>query len=79
MADSLRNLIQSRRGDEPPEFGVIRQFLRQNYQAECQLALSAHQIVIIVNSAALAGSLRLKLHELQKSCGTDRRLVIRIG
>ncbi len=78
MANSLGDLLKAKNFDEPPEILVIRTFLHENYQADCQVSMNERQIVIAVKGASLAGTLRMRLHELQSLCQTDKRLVIRI-
>lgn len=77
--DSLNDLLGRKKVDEPPEVQVIKQFLKDNFKAECQVDLRQKQIIVIVASASLAGALRLRLHELQALCQSSRRLMIRIS
>lgn len=78
MVDSIGNLLHSKAFQEPDELLVIREFLRENYKATCQLTVGPRQIVIAVKGASLAGAIRMRLHELQALCQTDKRLVLRI-
>ena len=78
MADSIGDLLQKKQFDEPDELLIIREFLRENYQVTCQLTVQTRQIVIAVKGASLAGAVRMRLHELQALCQTDKRLVLRI-
>ncbi|HSX24123.1 MAG TPA: hypothetical protein VLE74_03425 [Candidatus Saccharimonadales bacterium] len=78
MADSLGDLLQHKHFDEPPEVLVIKTFLHENYQADCQVTMGQRQIIITVKGASLAGTIRMRLHELLALCQTDKRLVIRI-
>jgi hypothetical protein len=79
MTDSLADLLKKRQHNEPPEISVIKQFLNDRFQATGTITIRDKQIIIGVSSAALAGTLRMHLHELQELCKTDKRLVIRIG
>lgn len=78
MADSLGNILQTKRFDEPHEVLVIKNFIHAHYQSECQVNIHPTQIVIVVKGASLAGAIRIRLHELQTLCQTDKRLMIRI-
>jgi len=78
MADSLGDLLAKKNLREPAEVLVIRTFLHENYQADCQITTNQRQIVIAVKGASLAGAIRMRLHELQALCQTDKRLVLRI-
>lgn len=79
MADSLSNLMQTARFNEPEEVGIIQSFVIEHYKIKPQVAIRDKQIIIGVSSAALAGSLRMQLHELEELCQTNKRLVIRIS
>lgn len=74
----IGDILQQPRFTEPPEIQIIKKFLRDNYQAECQVTVQERQIIIAVRGASLAGTLRLRLHKLQAMCQTDKRLTIRI-
>jgi hypothetical protein len=78
MSDSLAALLANKNFGEPAEIEVIKHFLKDNYNAECRVTIGPRQIIILVNGAALAGALRMRLHELQALCQTEKRLVIRI-
>lgn len=79
MTNSLADILAGRKAEQPPEIAIIKQFLQDNWRADCSITMQADQIVIQVKSAALAGALRPKLHELQELCSTTKRLVIRIS
>lgn len=77
--DSLFTLLQNKDFDQPPEVAVIKDFVRKKYQADVHVRLSPQTIVMSVQSASLANSLRFDLPELKKSLQTDKRLSLRIG
>ncbi|TXG78129.1 hypothetical protein E6P97_00315 [Patescibacteria group bacterium] len=79
MTTSLADLLKNRAPAEPPEIAVIKEFVRTHYDAPCRVTVQTRLIVIQVSSAALAGSLRMRLHELQQQIGSERRLAIRIS
>lgn len=78
MADKIADLLIKRDFDEPPEVRLIKDFIRKRFDAESSVSLQTHQIIIQVKGAALAGALRMQIHELAKLCASDKRLVIRI-
>ena len=79
MSDSMKDLLQKRSSNEPPEFQVIREYMQGQLKCLPKLSLSNKNIVIQVPNAAIAGSLRLVLHELASLCNTKSKLIIRIG
>lgn len=64
---------------EPPEIRIIKSFVNEKYKTLPQVIIQDTQIIIGVTNAALAGALRMHLHELKELCQTKKRLVIRIG
>jgi hypothetical protein len=79
MADPLGNLLPQDKFKEPPEVRIIKDFVMAKFQQPVQITVQPVQINIQVKSAALAGALRVHLHELQELCRTEKRLIIRIG
>lgn len=79
MSNSLKDLLKDMMFDEPPEIGIIKSFVNERYKHTPQVTIKESQIIIGVPNAALAGTLRMHLHELQELCQTKKRLVIRIG
>lgn len=78
MSDSLANILGQREFHEPKEIQVIKTYVRKEFSSDCAVQLNDRTIVITVDSAALAGSLRMHLHLIAKACETKKRLVIRI-
>lgn len=64
---------------EPLEVGIIKTYLQEKFSSTPQVIIKQTQIIIGVDNAALAGALRMQLHELQELCQTKKRLVIRIS
>lgn len=79
MTDSLADILGKQRYDAPDEIGIIKLFVEKRFQHTPNVAIQQSQIIIVVPNSALAGSLRMYLHELKELCKTDKRLVIRIG
>jgi hypothetical protein len=77
--DSLADLLQQHRPEEPPEIAAIKRYVDEHFHATARIALQHDSIVISVDSAALANTLRLRLTELQAAAQTTKRLVFRIG
>ncbi len=79
MTDSIGDLLPKGRFEEPPEVRVIKEFVQKKFRQPVGVTVQPAQIIIQVKSAALAGALRVHLHELQELCQTEKHLVIRIG
>lgn len=78
MTDSLADILGKRAYDEPPEVTIIKTFVRDQYKSAVGVTVQERQIVLTVSGSALAGTLRMHLHELKKMCQTEKRLIIRI-
>lgn len=79
MSNSLNDILQYTRHNEPPEIEIIKSFVTEHFRHTPQVTIRETQIIIGVPSAALAGTLRMHLHELEALCQTKKRLVIRIS
>jgi len=79
MSDSIADILSGQKFEEPPEIAVIKQFMADKFQSVGKVTVGPGQIIITVASSALAGTLRMHLHELKRLCQTQKRLVIRIG
>lgn len=78
MTDSIGKVLHQKQFEEPPEIAVIKKFLNERFSADVRVTFSEDQIVLGVKGAALAGSLRLYLHELAELCPGNKRLIIKI-
>ncbi len=77
--DNLGDLLPSRKFTQPPEIKIIKKFVRDKFDEEVGVEAKPNAIVINAPNAALAGTLRMHLHELSEICQTDKRLVVKIG
>lgn len=78
MTQSLGDILANK-WDEPPEIAAIKAYAQRHFKSRVGVVVGDKQIVIQAPNAALAASLRMQIHDLQKNLGTDKRLVIRIG
>jgi hypothetical protein len=80
MSDSLKDLLARRDvPQEPPEIARIKRFIKDTYDATAKVESRDKSLVISVDNAPLAATLRLQSHQLQELCDTDKRLLIRIA
>lgn len=79
MMDSLNDLLSNRNFDEPPEIAAIKRYVHDTYHAEVVVQLRDRDILLVVESAALAAQLRLSTAALQTAAATDKRITLRIN
>jgi hypothetical protein len=79
MTESLGDILGGRAPAEPPEVRIIKNFVQERFKSKAGVTIKPQQIIITVSGAALAGTLRMHLHELKKLCQTEKRLIIRIN
>jgi hypothetical protein len=77
--DSLHEILAHKNFDEPPEVASIKQYARDVFRDEVHVQLKEREIIISTPSAAMANMLRLRMLDIQKLVGTERRLVFRTG
>lgn len=78
MTDQIGSILGDK-WETPPEIKAIKDYVRNKFKSNVGVTIQPNQIVISAASAALAGTLRLHIRELQNVTKTDMRLVIRIG
>jgi len=79
MSDTIRSLLSQRELFEPPEIQRVKAFIQAEYQVPASVGISGNQLIISVKGAALAGTLRMRIIELERAAQTEKRLVIRIS
>lgn len=79
MPTKLSDILKSRDSDQPPEIKAIKDYVTAKFKSDVMVAVKPNQITIITASAALAGSLRMHLPQLERAVKTNKKLVIRIG
>lgn len=76
--DSLNNILSSKNFDEPPEMISIKKYVADEFGTTVGVLVRERDIVILVPSAALANTLRLRGPDIKKRCQLDKRLTFRI-
>lgn len=79
MADSIGDLISGKKFQEPPEIGIIKDFVHSEIGVTPRVMIRSDAYIISLSSAAAAGSLRPNLNKLKNRLNTKMRLLIRIG
>ena len=77
--DSIGDLLDSFKREEPPEVALLKQYISDSFAAEAVISVQDKTIVITVRSASLANALRLRTTALRNACDTTKRLIFRIG
>ena len=76
--DSLSNILSNKDFDEPPEMASIKKYVQDEFKTVVGVQVRERDIVIVVPSAALANTLRLRGPEIKRRCQLDKRLTFRI-
>lgn len=77
--DSLSDLMQSRKPQEPPELKALRDYVKTNHDSDAKVAVTAMGYSLTVDNAALASNLRMEVPQIRVTCGLNKKLFIRIG
>lgn len=77
--ENLGDLLGKRMPKEPDEIRLVKEYISQEFQAPCSVAIKGETLVITVQSAALATMLRLRIVQLQAASKSKKRFVLRIG
>lgn len=77
--DSLFNILKRKDFDEPPEIASIKKYVMDEFKVEVGVQVREKDIIIIVPSSSLAGTLRLRGPEIKRRCQLDKRLTFQIS
>jgi hypothetical protein len=78
--EQLGDLLRNRAMPEmPDEIAAAKKFVAEQFNASCTVSLQGNNLIITVQSAALASMLRLRTLQLRAACKTTKRLVLRIA
>lgn len=77
--DSLSNIISGRNFDEPPEIGLIKNYVKKEFNVSVNVQILENSVIISVPNAALANTLRLRGPHIKQLCKTNKRLTFRIS
>jgi len=77
--DSLSDILFGKKFAEPPEIASIKKYVHDEFQVDVGVQVRTRDIVVIVPSAALANTLRLRGPEIKRRCQLDKRLTFRIN
>lgn len=78
--ESLGDLLAKRQlPQEPEEIRLIKAFIADTFDEAASVAIKDDSLIVTVASAALAGTLRMRLRQLQKIAQTQKRIVLRIS
>ncbi len=77
--DSLQELLGKYGPKEPDEVAALKRYVFKEFGSTPKITVQDRVIVITVNSASLANTLRLRTTALQAAASTDKRLIFRIG
>lgn len=77
--DSLQDILSRYGNPEQPELTALKRYVDEHYHTPISVAVNGETIVVTVPSASLANTLRLRMTDIQQSCGIKKRLLFRIG
>ncbi len=78
--DSLFSILSNKDFDEPPEIASVKKYILDEFKVDAAIQVRAESLIIIVPSAALVNTLRLRGPEIKRRCQLlDRKLIFRIG
>jgi len=77
--DSLHDLLGKYAPREPAEMRTIKTYIDEHFHMTAGVAVTDTTIVVTVSSAALANTLRYRMHELRRLCDTSKKIILRIG
>jgi hypothetical protein len=77
--DSIGDVLGKYKIEQPDEVTAIKDYIAKEFNVDASVAVQANSLIISVQSASLANTLRLRTPALQKIANTSKRLQFRIG
>jgi hypothetical protein len=77
--DSLGSILGGKNLEEPPQSICIKRYVETEFKARVGVQVRERDIIISVQSAALANTLRLRGPDIKRHCQITQRLTFRIG
>ena len=77
--DSLQDLLNSKRPQEPPQLKALRNYVREHHDQDSAASVTNSGYTLTISSASLASILRMEMPQIQTECNLDKKLFIRIG
>jgi hypothetical protein len=77
--DSLNSILSLKDYDEPPEVQSIKKYVQDEYKKSVGVTVRDKDILVVVPSAALANSLKLRSEEMKRRCQITKKITFRIG
>lgn len=76
--DSIKSLLGDKDFSEPEEINNLKQYIKSQYDSYCEIRLNPKGLTIIVESSALANTLRLALPKIQRELSISQGVFVRI-
>ena len=77
--DSLKDLLNSKKLDEPTEVTALRNYCQEMFNFKPKINIKGENIWLMVPNGILATELRMRMPEIKQRCGLTKKLMIRIG
>ncbi len=76
---SLQDMLQDKRPNEPPQVQALKAYAREHYGIEIQVRTSRSHYLVTVPGAAYAHKVRVDTEAIAEACQLEKRLIIHIG
>lgn len=77
--ESIGNLLGRFTPKEPDEISLAKRYIADTFDEPSTVSIKDDCLIITVASASLAGTLRMRMVQLQAACNTSKRIVLRIS
>lgn len=77
--ESVADVLGKYKPQNPDEVLAIKHYIEKEFNTGANVRLSNDVIIVTVNSASLANTLRLRINQLRSAADTKKRILFRIG
>jgi hypothetical protein len=77
--DNISSLLNAKGLNQPEEIKLLKNYVLKKYNEKVGVLIRDKDIVILVNSSALANSLRLNQTDLKDKCKITKKILFRVA
>ena len=77
--DDIAKLLPYDKFEQPVEIEKIKNYVKEKYNYSVSVIMRERDIILSVENASLASTLRLNIVDLMETCGLSKKIIIRIG
>lgn len=75
----IADILSKKNYGEPPEIAALKKYVLEHFQANVSINVRNDAFILSVDSASLAGTLRMHSQQIIENCNITKKLIFKIG